>query len=211
MVRGFGRRAALAHGRRPSAEPLVAGRARIHGFGRVGGVRRGRREPVPGGLAAASMPRTPRLTPPTRPLTGSCAASHERQNKKSKSKAEAGRCALQCLISDVPWLPASGRHYRGASTHGGRSRKSVGGGAVGASRTVGAMDGAIEPPWTGLRRVLLAPTTPPSHGNPAFAWAVDVAVASAVASAGAGRRPARALPPLPVQCRARFPTTVPRT
>ena len=31
------------------------------------------------------------------------------------------------------------------------------------------------------------------------------------AQAGAGRRPARALPPLPVQCRARFPTTVPRT
>ncbi|MGF6419221.1 hypothetical protein ABH900_002730 [Stenotrophomonas sp. AN71] len=89
-------------------------------FGRVGGVRRGRREPVPGGLAAASMPRTPRLTPPTRPLTGSCAASHERQNKKSKAKA--GRFALQCLTSEIslvagqrPALPGSIHAWRGST------------------------------------------------------------------------------------------------
>ncbi len=211
MVPGFGRRAALRAVGGHRRSPLVAGRARIHGFGRVGGVRRGRREPVPGGLAAASMPRTPRLTPPTRPLTGSCAASHERQNKKSKSKAEAGRCALQCLISDVPWLPASGRHYRRACTHGVdlpqiaeicRRRGGSGGGGV------RGMDAAAKPPGTGLRRPR-HPDPPPPHGNPAFALAVAVAVALALA--GAGRRPARALPPLPVQCRARFPTTVPRT
>ncbi|TIL13610.1 hypothetical protein E4419_14615 [Stenotrophomonas maltophilia] len=97
-----------------------------------------------------------------------------------------------------------------------RSRKSVGGG-VGPVTGVSAAwmprpspgghfrDGFTASPATG--------PTPPSHGNPAFALAVAVAVAVAVAlaSAGAGRRPARALPPLPVQCRARFPTTVPRT
>ncbi|RTY07258.1 hypothetical protein EKT70_13250 [Stenotrophomonas geniculata] len=53
--------------------------------------------------------------------------------------------------------------------------KSVRGGAVWACRTVGAMDGAIEPPWTGLRRVLQAHTAPPSHGMPAFAVAVALA------------------------------------
>ncbi|CRD56169.1 hypothetical protein BN1263270042 [Stenotrophomonas thermophila] len=44
-----------------------------------------------------------------------------------------------------------------------------------AGRTVGAMDGAIEPPGMGLRRVLPTHTAPPSHGMQAF----DVAVASA--------------------------------
>ncbi len=52
-------------------------------------------------------------------------------------------------------------------------RESVGGGVVWLCRTVGAMDGAIEPPWTGLRRVLHSHTAPPSHGKPAFA--VEVA------------------------------------
>ncbi|MBS3725819.1 hypothetical protein JLDANKMP_01269 [Stenotrophomonas sp. PE591] len=33
-------------------------------------------------------------------------------------------------------------------------------------RTVGAMDGAIEPPGMGLRRVLPTHTAPPSHGIP---------------------------------------------
>ncbi|WP_204373630.1 hypothetical protein, partial [Stenotrophomonas maltophilia] len=65
---------------------------------------------------AASMRLTPLRSPPARPRTGSCAASHGRQNRKSK--AEADRFALQCLISEISWLPASGRHYRGASTHG---------------------------------------------------------------------------------------------
>ena len=38
----------------------------------------------------------------------------------------------------------------------------VRGGVVWAGRTVGAMDGAIEPPWMGLRRVLPTHTAPPS-------------------------------------------------
>ena len=43
-----------------------------------------------------------------------------------------------------------------------RSRETVRGGAVWVGRTVGAMDGAIEPPWMGLRRVLPAHTAAPS-------------------------------------------------
>ncbi len=204
---GAGARSA-AIGGAPSWLGLAANSGFL-GIGRAGGLRRGRREPVHGGLGrgihAADTP-----PEPTRPATDRFLRGQPRKTEQ-KIKAKAGRCALQCLISDISWVPASGRHYRGAFTHGRRSRKSVGGGVVGASRTVGAMDGAIEPPWMGLRRVLLAPTTPPSHGNPAFAWAVAAAVAVALASAGAGRRPAKAIPLLPVQCRARFPTTVPRT
>ena len=64
-----------------------------------------------------------------------------------------------------------------------RSRKSVRGGAVWVGRTVGAMDGAIKPPWMGLRRVLPTHAAPPPHGMPASAVAV--------ASAGAGRSPAK--------------------
>jgi len=45
-------------------------------------------------------------------------------------------------------------------------RESVRGGAVWVGRTVGAMDGAIEPPGTGLRRVLTTHTAPPSPRNP---------------------------------------------
>ncbi|AYA91429.1 hypothetical protein PEM_12015 [Stenotrophomonas sp. Pemsol] len=41
----------------------------------------------------------------------------------------------------------------------------VRGGAVWVGRTVGAMDGAIEPPGMGLRRVLPAHTAPPPHGS----------------------------------------------
>ncbi|MNI95503.1 hypothetical protein D3C73_1537780 [compost metagenome] len=39
----------------------------------------------------------------------------------------------------------------------------VSGGVRWGCRTVGAMDGAIEPPRMGLRRVLQAQPTPPSH------------------------------------------------
>ena len=34
----------------------------------------------------------------------------------------------------------------------------------GLRRTAGAMDGAYEPPWTGLRRVLRSPPRPAKHG-----------------------------------------------
>ncbi|AVK73167.1 hypothetical protein D7Y46_03085 [Stenotrophomonas maltophilia] len=44
-----------------------------------------------------------------------------------------------------------------------RHQEPVGGGAVWVGRTVGAMDGAIEPPGMGLRRVLPAHTAPPNQ------------------------------------------------
>gem|GEM_PF-3022905 len=54
------------------------------------------------------------------------------------------------------------------------------------------MDGAYEPPWMGLRRVLQAHTATPSHGMHDFAVAVAVAVAGQrpALPAGAGRSPA---------------------
>ena len=129
MVRRFRRKEALravgGHRRSPSWLGLSANSGFLE-VGRVGGRRRGRREYVPVGSGAPSMALTPLRSPPTRPRTGSCAAGHGGQSRKSKAKA--GRCALQCLTSEISWLPASGRHYRGASTHGGRSRKSVGAG-----------------------------------------------------------------------------------
>ena len=176
----------------------------------MGGLRRGRREYVPVGSGAPSMALTPLRNPPARPRTGSCAASHERQNKKSKAKA--GRFALQCLTSEIslvagqrPALPQSMHAWRGFTADRGNLSKAGWvrwrGCPRHGCRGQAPRDGFTASPATG--------PTPPPHGNPAFALAVAVAVA--LASAGAGRRPARALPPLPVQCRARFPTTVPRT
>ncbi len=67
--------------------------------------------------------------------------------------------------------------------------ESVEGGAVWVVRTVGAMDGAIEPPWTGLRRVLTTHSAPPSHEMPALALAVAVAL-----SRGQGCKPCKKHP-----------------
>jgi len=50
------------------------------------------------------------------------------------------------------------------------ARETVEQGRMGRRRTVGAMDGAIEPPWMGLRRVLPTHTVPPSHGMPLWLW-----------------------------------------
>ncbi len=173
MVRGFGGerwRAVGGHRRSPSWLGLSANGGFL-GVGRAGGLRRGRCEYVLVGSGAPSMALTPLRSPPARPRTGSCAASHGRQNKKSK--AEAGRFALQCLISDVPWLPASGRHYRRASTHGVDlpqiaeiCRRRGGSGCGGVS----AMDGATEPTRTYLRRP--PQPDPPRHptGTPLLLW-----------------------------------------
>ncbi|MCR1537131.1 hypothetical protein NR511_16925, partial [Stenotrophomonas maltophilia] len=51
-----------------------------------GGLRRGRCKYVHVSSVAASMRLTPLRSPPARPRTGSCAASHERQKKKQRQK-----------------------------------------------------------------------------------------------------------------------------
>ncbi len=55
-------------------------------------------------------------------------------------------------------------------------------------RTVGAMDGAIEPPWMGLRRVLTTHTAPPTHGIPPLPLLLPLQVQGA------------ALPNTPLSC-----------
>ncbi|MBA0290878.1 hypothetical protein D7Y42_12690 [Stenotrophomonas maltophilia] len=60
---------------------------------------------------------------------------------------------------DLARMPASRRHYHAAPAPAFDSVSAQAQGAVlqglmGQRRTVGAMDGAIEPPWMGSRRVL---------------------------------------------------------
>src|SRR6185437_3933911 len=69
---------------------------------------------------------------PTRPATDNFRARPPRKRKR-RSKAEAGRSARHPRMAWIYW-PSS---------------ETVGGGAVWGCRTVGAMDGAIEPPWMG--------------------------------------------------------------
>ncbi len=94
----------------------------------------------------------------------------------SRELSEAGRCGLAGPLA--PWargMPRAG--WAGCPTP-----------ALPCAQDSAHEQGAIEPPGTGLRRVLPTHTAPPSRGLPA------VAVASAVASAGAGCNPAEPLP-----------------
>ncbi|SNY65639.1 hypothetical protein SAMN02744784_01632 [Stenotrophomonas sp. CC120223-11] len=93
--------------------------------------------------------------------------------KKEKIKSESG--SLRSASTHGVDLPCRPR-----STPTNSRRETVGGGAVWGCRTVGAMDGdgAIEPPGTGLRRVLQPHTAPPNPQQPRAALAL--------ASAGAG-------------------------
>ncbi len=174
MVPGFRRKAALravgGHRRSPSWLGLSANRGFLE-VGRVGGLRRGRREYVPVGSGAPSMALTPLRSPPARPRTGSCAASHGRQNKKSK--AEACRCALQCLTSEIslvagqrPALPASIHAWRGSTADREICRRRGGSGGGGVRGKVAAG----KPPRTGLRRP--PPPDPPRHptGTQLLLW-----------------------------------------
>ncbi len=158
-------------------------------LGRAGWVRGGRREPIHGGLAAASMPRTPPRTQPARPLTVFCG----RPPRKKERRATAGR-ALRLLAAehgsalqeaeakkkkDAAKAASFFFSFSSSVTHAlaHRHRETVEGGTGAAGRTVGAMDGAIEPPGTGLRRVLPAAPVPPNHQQPRAALDVDVDVA----------------------------------
>jgi len=75
-------------------------------LGRAGWVRGGRREPVPGGLAAASMPRTPPRTHPAQPLTVSVCV----QPRKRKRKSKAGRALRALVVGSDPF--SAGKRIR---------------------------------------------------------------------------------------------------
>ncbi|CRX69438.1 unnamed protein product [Stenotrophomonas maltophilia] len=72
----------------------------------AGWVRGGRRESIPGGLAAASMPRTPPRTHPAPPLTVSVCV----QPRKKERKAKAGRLLRSLCVDQGRHLPVDPRH-----------------------------------------------------------------------------------------------------
>ena len=168
-------------------------------LGRAGWVRGRRRESVPGGLAAASMRRTLPRTQPARPLTVSCGGPPRKKEKKSRSGSRAALARKQTNKKDAAnaasFLFSISSSVAHALAH--RHRETVGGGAVWVGRTVGAMDGAIEPPWVralclrstasqapertaasgwagprrGVHGVSCQPTPPrPTHRNPEPLW-----------------------------------------
>jgi len=177
--------------RRPTAEPLVAGwwvaDSRSRGLaGRVGcagGAVNPQAGPAAGGCAfgrlRSNASQAKRTHPcrlgraihgayapaqPTRPATDSFRARSPRKIKK-KSNSKAGRFARIHA-----WRGSTVQAWRGCivstkvDSYQQQRCAAIGqGGAVWACRTVGAMDGAIEPPWMGLRRVLQAHTAPPNR------------------------------------------------
>ena len=183
-----------------------------HAVGRVGRPCRGRCKYVPVSSVAASMRLTPLHGLPTLPST----VSRGRPPRKKERRATAGRAlrllgaehgsALQGALQNQgkrtrrkprPFSFPSVRQYTNALAH--RHRETVEGGTGAAGRTVGALDGAIEPPWTGLRRVLPAAPVPPSHQQPRAALAFSrLAVGSTrlwlLPAAGGPPRVSAALP-----------------
>ncbi len=165
-----------ANGAAPRGGPVSEGKSA--GVGRAGGLRRGRCKYVHVSSVAASMRLTPLRSPPARPRTVSVCVHHGKEREDQKRKRIASLCIHAWRGSTVSTKVDT--YPQSQVTH--RHRETIGGGAVWGCRTVGAMDGAIEPPGTGLRRVLQPHTAPPNPQQPRAA----VAVAVAVASAGAG-------------------------
>ena len=105
-------------------------------------------------------------------------ARNESGNSKSKEKAKS------------KLLPTKVGTYKGEAPrmYAPRSQKCVQRRRAWACRTVGAMDGAIEPPWMGSRRVLPSRTLRlPTYQEGA---ALALALALSFESGPAGRRPA---------------------
>ncbi len=154
-----------------------------HAFGRVGRPCRGRCKYVHVSSVAASMRLTPLHGLPTLPSTVSCGRPPRKKEKKSRSGSRAARAHKQTNKKDAANAASFLFSISSSVTHAlaHRHRETVGGGAVWVGRTVGAMDGAIEPPGTGLRRVLPTHTAPPNPQKPraAFAFALALALASA--------------------------------
>ncbi len=170
-----------ANGAAPRGGPVSEGKSA--GVGRAGGLRRGRCKYVHVSSVAASMRLTPLRSPPARPRTVSVCVHHGKEREDQKRKRIASLCIHAWRGSTVS--TKVGTYPQSQVTH--RHRETIGGGAGGGGggrATVGAMDGAIEPPGTGLRRVLQPHTAPPNPQQPRAALAL--ALALALASAGAG-------------------------
>ena len=131
----------------------------ICGVGRAGGTGEGRREPIPGGLAAASMPRTPSPAPPARPMTHCGGPPATERKKKIKSKSSlAARFIASCRAE-----PCSAHEQAQRRdplliffffSVGGRPPKSVRGRSGWVRGGVSRMDAADKPPGTDSRRPL---------------------------------------------------------
>ncbi len=212
---GIWRRTALARGRRPSAEPLVAGafrEQRISGGWPGGGAAQGTLQVRPcklvGAIHGACAP-----AQPTRPALDRFLRAPATKDKRKIQKQKPVAALVMPDFLLLLCFPVAGQRLRVAEPgsepvarqrdptpcRSGSSRGSVRGGAVWACRTAGAMDGAYEPPGTGLRRVLQAHTAPPNpqQSRVAVAPAVAPAVAVAVAVAWAPLRVPGAARPKP--------------
>jgi|GEM_PF-1274476 len=170
-----------------------------HAFGRVGRPCRGRCKYVHVSSVAASMRLTPLHGLPTLPSTVSCGGPPRKKEKKSRSGSRAALARKQTNKKDAANAASFLFSISSSVTHAlaHRHRETVGGGAVWVGRTVGAMDGAIEPPWVralclrstasqapertaasgwagprrGVYGVSCQPTPPrPTHRNPEPLW-----------------------------------------
>ncbi len=109
---------------------------------------------------------TPLRSPPARPRTVSVRVHHGKERKDQKQKRIASLCIHAWRGSTVSTKVDT--HRQSQLTH--RHRETVGGGAVWCCRTVGAMDGAIEPP--GVRALCLRSTASQAPERPAASgWA----------------------------------------
>jgi hypothetical protein len=129
----------------------------------------GRRKPIPGlgrGIHAAD---TPQPDPPRlRQISAICGDPRHAWMNLCRISKSGVRSVFQ-RKTDLTPDPMS---FQDQSN---RHRETVKGGAVWAGRTVGAMDGAIEPPWKGFTACPASPHRPAKPRQPRAALALAVA------------------------------------
>ncbi|MDV3515627.1 hypothetical protein R1G71_12905, partial [Stenotrophomonas sp. C1657] len=132
----------------PTAQPLVAVGWSLKAeaeakaaLGRAGGGRRGRCKYVHVSSIAASMRLTPLRPPPARPLTVSVCCPATEKKKENQNQTPVASLASTHGVDLLSTRVDTCQPSQFTSRH----RETVRGGAVWVGRTVGAMDGAIEP------------------------------------------------------------------